>query len=139
MPVTTRWVDTDHTIICVEFVDPWMWDEYAANRQTGLHAMLDDVSHPVHFIYDLTCAQTVPPNSLSHIRLHSSGYHRNFSGVVVFVGAHGFLRRVIEMASKLYLTRAFGFSVHYADTIPTATVLLSKIERTFVSERRTRR
>jgi hypothetical protein len=68
MTVHARWHNEDHTIVRVQFSDPWTLPELSAALQEA-RQLLESVHYPVDAIWDGADAKTVPNNVLSHFML----------------------------------------------------------------------
>ena len=66
MPVHVNWDDAERTIIRVEYVGSWTWEECfeALSQANGLSASVD---HPVARIVDTSEGSMTPPNAMAQI------------------------------------------------------------------------
>lgn len=67
MTIRVSWLDDSRTVILREFEGKWTWDEFYRS-QSEASAMLASVEHRVHQIFDFSQAQSLPPNTLTHLR-----------------------------------------------------------------------
>lgn len=59
MTIQTRWYDDSQTVIYYEFSDPWTWEELYACFNISL-SLMDQVSHKVYIIVDVSHAKAMP-------------------------------------------------------------------------------
>ena len=67
MTIIVSWFDDSKTAILREFGASWTWDEFYES-QTEVNAMLSSVEHKVHQVIDFRQSNTLPSNTLTHIR-----------------------------------------------------------------------
>ncbi len=65
MPVKASWFDDAHTIVHIEFSDPWTLADLSAGIQTG-RQLMSSVDHTVDAIWDGTNTKGAPSNVFSH-------------------------------------------------------------------------
>lgn len=105
MPIGLAWDDDSKQIINVTVDGRWTWEELeAALRQTI--AMMDSVSHRVHFIIDIRRGHLDIASALGQAQKAATPQtHRN-EGLKVVVGANWMVRKAY--AAYRSVTRALG-------------------------------
>ncbi|MBI1259133.1 MAG: hypothetical protein GC204_16815 [Chloroflexi bacterium] len=86
MPTQIDWENQEHTIIRMEFIGRWTWQEAYEGSKTGF-AMVDSVDHVVNVIIDMRQSTALPLLSLTHARNMIARRHTR-TGLTVFIGAN---------------------------------------------------
>jgi hypothetical protein len=86
MPVTNVWDNDEKTVIRMEVVGRWTWDEMYQGSQDG-YIMLETVDNIVDAIIDFSQSAGIPPNALTHAR-NMMGRQHPRTGVTVFIGVN---------------------------------------------------
>jgi hypothetical protein len=106
MGIIVKWENEDRTALRWEFDENWTWrDVEIANHASA--RMRGTVEHPVDSILDVQACLVVPDRFMSSAdRLNQ--INRPNDGVVVAVGAHGFVRVVLEVLANTDLPLRFA-------------------------------
>jgi len=101
MPVSAIWHDEAHTIVRVEFRDPWNMTELSQAIQ-GSRQLMSSVSYIVDAIWDGTGTKGAPSNLFSHFMMpnEDTKIPDNQRYVVVVVRG-AFLQTFVGMAKRL--------------------------------------
>jgi hypothetical protein len=100
MPVNIEWDNEAKTIIRMEYVGRWTWDElYAATAKSRV--MLDEISHKADFIHDWLHSEGVPSNVLVHARNLIEKRHPHV-GIVVLVWSNPLIKATWAAINKVY-------------------------------------
>jgi len=101
MSVTASWNDEAHTIVRVEFVDPWNMTELSQAIQVS-RQLMSSVSHTVDAIWDSTATNGAPSNLFSHFMMPNEDTKIPGNQRYVVVVVHGaFLKTFAGMAKRL--------------------------------------
>src|SRR5262245_51796 len=109
MPVNIYWDNEEKTIVRMEYVGRWTWEElFTATTQS--HTMLDEVAHKVDFIHVWLQSDGMPPSVLVHAKNLIEKRHPNV-GVVVLVWSNTLIKAMWTAFSKVYanLTKRYTF------------------------------
>lgn len=108
--VQAFWDDANKTTIRIELALDWSWDA-VYDLVAEVHAMMDEVSHPVHFIV-LPAVDTIalPPSSLQHLRELPSLWHPN-TGVTVIVTNSTVVDIIMGLLQQIY-QKGFRTIIH---------------------------
>jgi hypothetical protein len=110
MPVTIQWDNEEKSIVRMQYVGRWTWEElYAATTQS--HTMLDEVDHKVDFIHDWLKSNAIPANAIVHSKNLIEKRHPNV-GIVVLVWTNPVIKAMwTAFSSKVYanLTKRYTF------------------------------
>jgi len=98
MPVEVRWDEEDPTIIRIDVVGDWTWEEYDASTDI-LQAMILSVEERVDIIADLRQTGAMPPvdisTSIRYMRRSRDSRPANF-GITVNIGGNAFIKEVFK-------------------------------------------
>lgn len=100
MPVTVEWDNDDKTIVRMEMVGTWTWEEAYAGSERG-YALLDSVGYEVGVIIDFSRGISLPPNAITHARGMIKRRHPR-TGLTVFVGANTAFSSLWNIFSRVY-------------------------------------
>jgi len=95
------WDDNEKTTIRIEIDAQWSWDDVYA-KTDEIHAMMDEVKHPVNFIVN-PAADTIalPPSSLQHLRNLPKLWHPNM-GITVIVAKNTVIDIIMGLLQQVY-------------------------------------
>ncbi|MCA9913368.1 MAG: hypothetical protein KC496_08455 [Anaerolineae bacterium] len=95
------WDDAEQSTIRIELAADWSW-KAVYDLVPEVHAMMDEVSHPVHFIV-LPAEDTIalPPSSLQHLRDIPTLWHPN-TGVTVIVTNSTVVDIIMGLLQQVY-------------------------------------
>jgi hypothetical protein len=101
MPVTTQWDNPEQTVIRMDFVGRWTWDEFfAANSQ--LMRLFASVPHIVDILVDNTQNQLLLPEGTMARARKVFGDAPPNRGFMVIVGANALVRMFFPLYQKIY-------------------------------------
>jgi hypothetical protein len=101
MPVSATWHDEAHTIVRVEFSDPWNMTELSQAIQTS-RQLMSSVGYTVDAIWDGTATKGAPSNLFSHFMMPNEDTEIPANQRFVIVVVHGtFLQTFVGMAKRL--------------------------------------
>ena len=123
MPVNIEWDNEAKTIIRMELVGNWTWDEAYRGAQQG-YAMLETVDHEVGVLMDLRNSKAIPSNAITHARIMIKQRHPR-TGLTVFVGTTTFFTALWNVFSRLYTLLARQQNSVFAPTMEDARRMLS--------------
>ncbi|HVU09787.1 MAG TPA: hypothetical protein VHD90_00860 [Phototrophicaceae bacterium] len=116
MSIYVEWDNEDLTVILWSFVGRWTWGELD-DAIKSLNAMLENVEHPVDFIFDLGDMAIMPPDVISAVKakyLHLAGRPRR----LLAVGVDQHLRLFWDTFTDLPYARSL--KMRYFDSIDAA-------------------
>src|SRR5690349_1763749 len=98
MPVNIEWDNEAKTIIHMEYVGHWTWEElYAATAKSTV--MLDEIDHKADFIHDWLQSGGVPSNAIVHTKNLIEKRHARV-GIVIMVWNNSLLKATWSAFSK---------------------------------------
>jgi hypothetical protein len=101
MPVSTTWHDDTHTIVRVEFSDPWNMTELSRAIQVS-RQLMGSVDYIVDAIWDGTGTSGAPSNLFSHFMLPNEDTEIPTNQRFVVVVVRGaFLQTFVGLAKRL--------------------------------------
>ncbi|HEX2905228.1 MAG TPA: hypothetical protein VHO69_00100 [Phototrophicaceae bacterium] len=124
MPVTIEWDNDDKTIVRMEMIGNWTWDEAYAGADQG-YAMLDAVPYEVGTIIDFSKGAHLPSNAISHARAMIKRRHPR-TGLTVFVGTNAVFRSLWNIFSQVYTLFAHKQNSVFAANLAEARAILHK-------------
>ncbi len=118
MTVQTSWDDNEKTIVHVDFIGHWTWQEAHQAIDTMI-ALIESVDHRVHIIIDMHGGSHVPPLAFGEVRSLLSKRHPR-AGVTVILGANFMLASLWKTMAQTY-GRLIGNNRYiFADTLEEA-------------------
>lgn len=124
MPVNIEWDNDDQTIVRMEMVGHWTWDEAYAGAERG-YAMLQSVEYEVGVIIDFSRSAGLPPNALPNARRMIQRRHPR-TGLTVFVGANTLFMALWNVFAKVYTLFAQKQNSIFAATVAEARRILEQ-------------
>jgi hypothetical protein len=122
MPVHVNWDDAEHTIIRVDYVGSWTWDEcFEALRQAN--ALSASVDHPVARIVDDTKGSAAPPNPLPQLPILIKLVDPRMD-IHVSVGSNRFAHMMSDLFFRLGSPTVQRERYHWADSIEQARFMI---------------
>ena len=117
MSVTYSWHDENQTILHVEFVDKWAWDDMYQIRDS----VLDDYTgnDTVYIIADFRETNHIPGNAMAHGTKALEKMHPN-QGLQIFIGAPTALQKMFEIAKTFMPKVIAGANFTFADSFDDA-------------------
>ena len=125
MPVTIEWDNPEKTIVRMEMIGNWTWDEARAGADKG-YAMLNSVTYEVGTIIDFSQGSGLPASALSNARSMIQRRHPR-TGLTVFVGANAVFMALWNVFSKVYNLFARKQNSVFAPSVEAARGILAKI------------
>ena len=119
MPINVRWLDDTKTIIVLEYVGAWTWDELFRARSAAAE-MRGSWDAPLPSIQDLTRGQFLPKDIFANAHRVSATMPEN--SFIVLVGANTLARAVLETLRRLGRGRQQQY--HTAATVEEAATLI---------------
>lgn len=104
MPISLNWYGTSQRMILARFTDEWDVSDYITAYQNSVNLM-QQVSYPVHMIYDFRESITTPRDMLGGFQ-HINKLLPPNQGVVVYVGANSVMKAFVMMAKRMGLRTA---------------------------------
>lgn len=127
MPIHTRWFDAGRTIILIEFVSPWNWEElYAAVEKN--YQMIESVNYVVDVLQDWRAHRLTNVNTLLHMHRMAEIRHVR-TGVSVAAGASSVFMMMWRAVQKVAPTLVSQLNVYFAPTLEEGVALLREIQR----------
>ena len=100
MAIDITWDNEAQTIIRVDFVSKWSWDDYHEMVKTITH-MMNDVGHSVDIIYNLQQSAPLSAGAISHgaatLRLLDGRF-----GVLMIVSSAGYVKALLSTFRTVY-------------------------------------
>lgn len=100
MTVHVSWVDDSKTTILREFGTSWTWNEFYES-QDEVNEMLRSVEHKVHQILDFSKSNSMPSNTLTHIRNSGRNTPQN-RGKSIVVTKSAFYKQMYKILDLLF-------------------------------------
>lgn len=100
MPINLLWENEAKTIVRMEVVGQWTWDEMYSASQEG-YAMLESVQHIVDPIIDFRSSAAIPIYSITHAR-HMIGKRHPRTGLTVMVSSSALIHNLWDIFRKVY-------------------------------------
>lgn len=124
MRVNVDWHDADKTLIHIQLLQGWTWDE-VRNALRQVDDMIVSVLHPVNVLIDLRQGGGIPKNFLSVAGdLLDQGEARPNEGGKVVIGANFLVKTAYRGFQSLYKNKLQNRPIHFADTIEAARQVL---------------
>ena len=124
MTINIRWQNEKKTVLLQSYEDLWTLSEYKYATET-VYGMLEEVSHPVDLIIDLTQSTTLTADLLTYAergaKLKNANVHNNQRRVMI-VGASLLLQTIMKFNNTM-MWLAEG--VDYADTVDEAMAIFT--------------
>lgn len=92
MPVHIAWDDSAETMLLMDVIAPWTWDEYLNAASKG-RDMASEKLYTVHLIVDFTLVGTLPRGYLLGFQ-RAAQYIPPNGGLIIMIGVTGVLKRV---------------------------------------------
>jgi hypothetical protein len=126
MSVQVVWDNEERTIIRYIIAGKWTWGEMLEVVQIS-NSWLDEVSHPIHFIHDMSEGKAIPAGAITQLR-HFIGKEHPLTGMSVMVDAQNstmmiFARSLLNMVYKIYQPK---WPFLFVDTLDEARTVLAK-------------
>lgn len=112
MPVNIGWYGNSQRIIQARFVGYWDVADFITTFENAA-ALMSQVSHPVHVIYDFEESTSTPRDFLAGLHFANRILPTN-QGVVVYVRANAVIKAFVLMAKRTGLPAAQH--IYNADT-----------------------
>jgi hypothetical protein len=113
MPIQSAWANPEKTILVTTFGETWTLEEFHDNVDE-IYNLIITVNHVVHVISDFSASRTSPAKLLSTSRHLQNKQAPNF-GITVTVGANHFLKAMLNLAEKMFLSNLKMFAVDTLD------------------------
>ncbi len=114
MSIDVKWYDDTQRVVYWAFRGKWTWEEYA-EAQLVSNALIHSADHTVHIIGNLEQSPGLPPNAITVYRANLSTTEPN-TGMIILVGANGFVRTMINLFLKLSPKSVPGTDFKFAKT-----------------------
>lgn len=125
MPVTNTWDNDEKTIIRMEVIGRWTWDEMYAASDIG-YAMLQTVNHIVYPIIDFSQSIGMPNHAITHARNMMGRQHPN-TGMSVFVGANPLFVSLWKVYVRVYAIFSREQDFTFAKSLDEARAMLNEM------------
>jgi hypothetical protein len=99
MGFSANWDNDEKTILRQTYTTRWTVDDFLACTDKT-YRLLNNVSHTVHILIDLTQATRTPANILSAVRYAEEHVNENL-GQIVVIGADDFAKEIFSPARRL--------------------------------------
>src|SRR5690348_4176726 len=100
MPVQLDWENDAQTVVHMEFIGQWTWEEAYNGSRIGFE-MLESVDHRVNVIIDMRRSTGLPVLALTHARNMIAKRHAR-TGMTVFLGANELFLTLWRIFSSAY-------------------------------------
>lgn len=100
MTISVSWLNDSKTAILREFGTTWTWDEFY-DSQTKVNEMLRSVEYKVHQVLDFSLSNSLPSNTLTHIRNSGRNTPEN-RGKSIVVTRSGFYKQMYKILDLLF-------------------------------------
>lgn len=102
MSINVSWVDDSKTAILREFGVSWTWDEFYES-QNQVNEMLRSVEYKVHQVLDFSMSNSLPSNTLTHIRNSGRNMPEN-RGKSIVITHSAFYKQMYKILDLLFPT-----------------------------------
>jgi hypothetical protein len=122
--IKAEWFDETRTIIYVEYIGQWTWQEWKP-IQAQLIKMMSSVDYKVDYIINMTNSSYPPPGVLyrwNEFMIISPGN----LGVVVFVGMRSVLKALVNTFCYVFPEAAKNYPFEFARTVAEADAILTR-------------
>lgn len=126
MAIVIRWLDDTQTVIHQHFSGSFTLDEYRA-VEADTFGLIEQVSHPVDVVCDLSAARHLPSNLASLTHRPARQPPPNM-GSTIIVDAPLYIRKLAEFAGKLKIERE-GAGTHRSIFVATMAEAHTQLER----------
>lgn len=123
MPVTVQWDNDDKTIVRMEMVSRWTWEEAYAGSEEG-YRLLETVPDEVGVIIDFSGGAGLPPNAITSAKGMIQRRHPR-TGLTVFVGANSVFVSLWGIFSRIYTLFAQKQNSVFASSLDEARAILA--------------
>ena len=121
MPVNAVWDDEAKTIVRLDYIGKWTWDDvYVATE--AMNEMMKSVSHPVSIIHNMFDSAGIPSGAITQARKFTEGLPENW-GLSVVIGSGLFAESLVNVFGKLY--RKLGEHYRTASNLEQARKLIA--------------
>jgi hypothetical protein len=124
MAVTVEWDNPEHTIVRMEMIGRWTWEEAFAGADQG-YDLLDSVDDEVGVIIDFSKSLSIPSNAIPNARNMIQRRHPH-TGLTVFVGVNALFLSLWSVFSKVYTLFARKQNSTFAPTLEEARRILAE-------------
>lgn len=125
MPVTVDWDDEARTIVRMNMIGSWTWEEAYAGADNG-YAILDSVPYEVGVIIDFSQGAGLPPNAILNARNMIHRRHPR-TGLTVFVGTNSMFTALWNIFSRVYTLLARKQNSVFASSVDEARQILAAV------------
>jgi hypothetical protein len=123
MPVSIEWVNPEHTIIQLNFVGKWTWEEYSRVGLVDLPSIMETEPHTVHIISNLLQSGPLPTGgALSHARNVTNNLPPNW-GILVLVNKNMVIDALVNVFRTAF-KNGMGAKTYSVKTIEEAMLLI---------------
>lgn len=111
MPITAKWDNEQKTIIRIDYLDGFTWDEFDTVAVREVVAMLDSVNYKVDII-SYVGEVTAPKDTLAKLPevVASPAFSHPNTGLLVMLEASSFIEILINVASRIGEVDKFTFT-----------------------------
>ncbi|MGB7337311.1 MAG: hypothetical protein WBC91_00350 [Phototrophicaceae bacterium] len=101
MPVSLNWYGRSQRMVQARFIGQWDVSDFITTYENTA-ALMQQVSHPVHVIYDFKESTATPRDLLAGFQFANRILPSN-QGVVVYVSANAVIKAFVLMAKRMGL------------------------------------
>jgi hypothetical protein len=124
MPINLFWGDPHQTVLHAQFGETWTLEEYHKSID-DMYEMISSVPHRVHIVSDFSRNRSAPAGLLS-AGSHIENRRAINSGINVVIGATSFLKSMLQVAQRLYLTET---EIYLANSVEEAYLIIQQHQR----------
>ena len=103
MPIKIAWDNDEKTVLRVNAVDRWNWNDFHKNMRVATF-WLDTVDHVVEVIVDFRQSAKLPAGALGHIRSLGGQIHPNSRNRIIIIGLEESVSKLLGGDDGIYQT-----------------------------------
>ncbi len=126
MPIDVRWDDDLRTIMLVEYIAPWTWEELHQAQARG-NRMSAEIDHPFDMIQDMSSTPHLPSGAFVNIKTLVSRLDPKLR-VTVYVGMQPSVRAVWSSFASLHSALTGKRKFHFARTLAEAYGIVETVQ-----------
>jgi hypothetical protein len=110
MTIQIGWADPEKTILRMDFIKNWTWDDYQEAGVRG-KALTEDIPYKFTIVMDFTDSGPMPQHAFTHFKRGLNNQHPNRRMVLVISKHRMLAESMISVLLKLYPKAA---KIHFA-------------------------
>ncbi len=124
MPINLEWDNPDKTVLRMDVIGRWTWDEMYQASHEG-YKMLDAVPHRVCSLIDFSASQGIPSNAITHAR-NMMGKQHPRTGLTVMVGVSPLFLSLWRVFVRVYALFSREQDFTFAGSLEEARAILAE-------------